>query len=279
MIQLIRIELYKIFRHPRTYIAFATIVAITLLVQLALYANGQDYMDLFLQDVSESFTMGGNILNGYLVTYIILGMLLVQVPLLVALVAGDALAGEAGSGTLRLVLTKPVTRARLVLAKYAASVVYAIALLIWLAIVGLALSLLLFGAGDMLVAKSDSIDLLLRHDILWRYFCAFGFAALAMATVSALSIFLSVMAENAIGPIVGTMGIIIVLTIITNLDMPLFNAIKPYLFTTHMLGWKGFFSKVLPVAAILRSTITLLVYIAALLGLTIYLFNRKDIQS
>lgn len=277
--QLLRLELYKIFRRPRTYIAFATISAITVLVQLALYYNGQEYMDLFMQDINESFTMDGNIMNGYLVTFIILGMLLVQVPLLVALVSGDAIAGEAASGTLRLVLTKPVSRAQLIMAKYTATVVYSVALLLWLALTGLGVSLLVFGTGDLIVAKSDSIDILLRDDILWRYVCAFGFAALAMAAVGALSIFLSVMADNAIGPIVGTMGIIIVLTIITNLDMPLFNAIKPYLFTTHMLGWKGFFSKVLPAAAIVRSVITLLAYITGLLGLTIYLFNRKDIQS
>ena len=279
MRQLLSIELYKIFKRPRTYISFLTVSAICALIQLALYTNGQEFMDFFLQGITDQFELGGNLLNGYLVTFVILGLLLVHVPLLVALVAGDSLAGEAGAGTLRLLLTKPISRTKIVIAKYLSTVVYALALLLWLAIMALGISLLVFGDGDMAYGKSEEVVILLRNDVMWRYMCAFGFAALAMASVSALSVFLSVFSENAIGPIVGTMGVIIVLTIVTNLDMPLFNAIKPYLFTTHMLGWKGFFSDPIPKAAIINSVIVLLSYVVGLVGLTIFIFKRKDIQS
>jgi ABC-2 type transport system permease protein len=279
MMQLLSIELYKIFKRPRTYISFLTVTAICGLIELALFTNGQEFMDFFLQGLNDQFEMGGNLLNGYLVTFVILGLLLVHVPLLVALVAGDALAGESGAGTLRLLLTKPVSRAKVVLAKYLATVVYAIALLIWLALMALGLSLLIFGTGDLAYGKSEEVVILLRDDILWRYACAFGFAALAMAAVSALSVFLSVLSDNPIGPIVGTMGVIIVLTIVTNLDIPLFNGIKPFLFTTHMLGWKGFFSDPVPTAAIIKSVAVLSAYIVGLVGLTIFLFKKKDIQS
>jgi ABC-2 type transport system permease protein len=277
--QLLRIELYKIFRKPRTYISFATITAITILVQVALLANGKEFSDFMLQGVNAQFDLQGNILYGYFVTYLILATLLVHVPLLVALVAGDALAGEAASGTLRLVLTKPISRTRIVLGKYLATVIYSIALLIWLAIVGLFVSLLLFGEGDLIIAKSSEVVVLLKNDIMWRYAAAFGFAALAMMAVAALSLFLSVMAENSIGPIVGTMGVIIVLTIISNLDLPLFEYVKPGLLTSHMLGWKGFFSEPVPYAAIARSAAVLVSYIVGLVGATIFIFNRKDIQS
>ncbi len=276
---LLRIELYKIFRKPRTYISFATVTAITALVQVALLANGQEFSDFILQGVNAQFDLTGKILNGYFVTYLILGLLLVHVPLLVALVAGDAVAGESGAGTLRLLLTKPISRAKLVIGKYIATVVYSIALLVWLAVTGLLVSLLLFGKGDLIIAKSYEVVILLRDDILWRYFCAFGFAALAMMAVAALSVFLSVLSSNAIGPIVGTMGIVIVLTIISNLDLPLFSAIKPGLLTTHMLGWKGFFSDPVPYAAIGRSAAVLGAYIVGLVGAAVFIFNRKDIQS
>lgn len=276
---LLRIELYKIFRKPRTYISFATVTAITMLVQVALLANGQEFSDFILQGVNAQFDLQGRILNGYFVTYLILGMLLVHVPLLIALVAGDALAGESAAGTLRLVLTKPISRAKLVLGKYLATVVYSIALLLWLAVTGLLVSLLLFGEGDLIIAKSYEVVVLLKNDVMWRYLCAFGFAALAMMAVAAISIFLSALSENAIGPIVGTMGIVIVLTIISNLDLPLFSVVKPGLLTTHMLGWKGFFSDPVPYAAISKSAAVLSAYIVALVGATIFVFQRKDIQS
>jgi ABC-2 type transport system permease protein len=57
-------------------------------------------------------------MNGYLMAFIILQTLLVHVPLLIALVAGDMISGEANQGTLRLLLTKPVSRANLIIGKF-----------------------------------------------------------------------------------------------------------------------------------------------------------------
>ena len=121
--------------------------------------------------------------------------------------------------------------------------------------------------------------MLLKDDVMWRYMAAFGFAALAMTSVAALAVLLSVFAENSIGPIVSTMGIILFFTIITNLGLPSFELIKPWIMTTHMIAWKGFFSEPVPYAAILNSAIVLLVYTGIFLTTTIVVFNRKDIKS
>ena len=279
MMQLIRQELYKIFRRPRTYIGFAIIAAITLIIELALYSDGEAFINFALQSITEQFDVQGRIVSGYLVTYIILQSLIINIPLLVALVAGDVLAGEANIGTLRLLLTKPVSRSQLVWAKFTASVVYTLLLLVWLALISLGLSLLIFGEGDLLNMKSGEMVMLLKDDVMWRYMAAFGFAALAMTSVAALAVLLSVFAENSIGPIVSTMGIILFFTIITNLGLPSFELIKPWIMTTHMIAWKGFFSEPVPYAAILNSAIVLLVYTGIFLTTTIVVFNRKDIKS
>lgn len=279
MIQLIRAELFKIFRRPRTYISFAFIAAIAFIIQMAMVADGKSFIDFALQGVSDQFSLQGNILNGYLITLIILQSLLIHVPLVVSLVAGDALAGEANIGTLRLLLTRPVSRAKLVLSKFFAGVIYTFLLLIWLAIVGLLLSVLLFGTGDLLHLKSDAFVMMLKDDVLWRYGAAFAFAALAMTSVCALGLLLSVFADNSIGPVIGTMLIIIVLTVIANMGIPLFDAVKPYFFTTHMIGWKGFFDDPVPYAAITRSAIVLVVYTIGMVGAAIYFFSKKDIKS
>jgi ABC-2 type transport system permease protein len=279
MMQLLRQELYKIFRRPRTYIGFGIIAAITLIIELALYSDGEAFMNFALQSITEQFDVQGRIVNGYLVTYIILQSLIINIPLLVALVAGDVLAGEANIGTLRLLLTKPVSRSQLVWAKFTASVVYTLMLLVWLALISLGLSLLIFGEGDLLNMKSGEMVMLLKDDIMWRYMAAFGFAALAMTSVAALAVLLSVFADNSIGPIVSTMGIILFFTIITNLGLPSFELIKPWIMTTHMIAWKGFFSEPVPYAAILNSAIVLLVYTGLFLTATIVVFNRKDIKS
>jgi len=279
MIPLLRIELYKIFHRPRTYISFGIIAAIAFIVQLAMLADGKNFVNFALQGVSDQFDIQGNVLNGYLVTYIILQSLFIHIPLLVALVAGDALAGEASMGTLRLLLTKPIARYELVLSKFMASVIYAFLLLIWLALVALLVSVLLFGKGDLINLKSGEFVLLLKDDILWRYAYAFCFAALAMTTVASLAILLSVFAQNSIGPIMSTMGIIVVLTIFSTLNIPLFDAIKPYLFTSHVIAWKGFFDDPVPYSAIGTSALVLAAYTVAFITTTIIVFNKKDIKS
>ncbi|RYF79276.1 MAG: hypothetical protein EON98_14805, partial [Chitinophagaceae bacterium] len=96
---LTRIELFKIFKKPRTYIAFAAIGLIILLIQLAMYADGESYMEFMLQNLNTAFDIEGKKLNGYFVFYLILHTLLVHVPLLICLVAGDVVAGEANMGT------------------------------------------------------------------------------------------------------------------------------------------------------------------------------------
>lgn len=279
MWQLLRIELFKIFKRPRTYISFAAIGAIVALILLAFYADGTNYMAFGMQSLTQSFDIQGKVLNGFLICFIILQTLLIHVPLLIALVAGDQIAGEANMGTLRLLITKPVSRTKLLLAKFFSSTIYTILLLCWMALLSLVVSILIFGTGDLMILKSEEVVILEKADVLWRYFAAFGFAAIAMTTVAALSFLLSVFAENSIGPIVTTMSVIIVFTILTTMDIPIFNAIKPFLFTTHMIGWKGFFDAPVQWESVLQSAGILLFHIIAFLVATILIFRKKDILS
>lgn len=279
MWQATRIELFKIFRKPRTYIAFGAIAAIVLLIQMALYSDGKTYLAFVLQALQDSFVIEGTILNGYFVCFIVLQTLLVHVPLLIALVAGDVVAGEAAMGTLRLLLTKPHHRSVLLLSKYAASAVYTLLLLGFMAVLALLLSLAVFGTGDLFIMKSSEVVILDGADVLWRYFAALGFAALSMLTVAALAFFLSVFADNSIGPIISTMSIVILFTILTTMDIPFFNVLKPYLFTNHMLNWKGFFEQPVDYWEISKSALVLVVHIVVLVGGAVFVFNKKDIVS
>lgn len=288
---IVRIELFKIFRKPRTYIAFGAVAAIVWLIQLGFYVDGETYVQFGMQALSETFDVEGRVLNGYLMAYIILQTLLVHVPLLIALVSGDMVSGEAGMGTLRLLASRPVSRTRLLLGKFLASSVYTVALLVWMALWTLFFSLWIFGADDLVIMKSEVVTQILRSDVMWRYAAAFGFATIAMVTVSSLAFLLSLFAENSIGPIIATMSIVIVFTILNSLGLPLFDAVKPWLFTTHMLGWKGFFDvqvgagneqvvgSVENLPAVMRSAAILIGHILLFLAVSVAVFRRKDILS
>ncbi len=291
MLTLIQIELYKIFRRPRTYIAFGAIAALILIIQFGLKVDGKSYADFLMKDVGGTMEIDGNIINGYLICYIMLQLLLVHVPLLVALIAADMISGEANMGTLRLLLSKPYSRTELLIAKFLAATVYTIMLLIWLAILALFVSMWIFGVGDMFLMKSSYVVLISQNDVFWRYAGAFVFAALAMVTVAALGFLLSIFAENSIGPIVATMSIIVFFTILSTLNIPIFNVLKPYLFTTHLISWKEFFDLKVNDAneaiigsiqnpqRIITSALVLLLHIVGFVGSAIFIFNKKDILS
>lgn len=296
MWKLLKIELFKIFKRPRTYIAFGAIAAIVFLIQVALKFDGKSYVDLLMSNLSGSFEFSdelkNKLLNGYLICFVILNTLLIQMPLLVALIAGDSIAGEANMGTLRLSLTKPVSRTQYMLVKFAASVVYTLALLIWMAALALFGSMLIFGTNDMVVLRSEGIEQMKGFDVLWRYVAAFGYAAVALTTVSALAFLLSVFAENSIGPIIATMSIVIVFTILSEMNIPIYDkTVKPYLFTSHMVAWKGFFyvkadaegttinGSIENLPAVLRSLGILVAYIVLFFSTAVWVFRKKDILT
>ena len=279
MWQLTGIELFKMFRKPRTYIAFAAIAAIIVLVQLALYIDGDTYLDFMMRSINTSFIVEGNKMNGYLVFFIVLQTLLMHVPLLISLVAGDMVAGEANMGTLRLIASKPVSRTKLMLSKFVATCIYTLLLLTFMAILGLGGSIIIFGTSDLMVFKSDMLVLIDRNDVMWRYFAAYGFAGLSMITVAALAFLLSVFADNSIGPIIAAMSIIILFTVLTTMDIGLFNKMKPFLFTNHMLNWKGFLDRPVDYGEVLKSILVLAGHVVFFVSLAIYIFRRKDILS
>lgn len=259
-------------------------------------ADGPTWVKLMFSGMDGMFEINdGNILNGYFVCFLILNTLLVQVPLLVALVTGDMIAGEANMGTLRLMLTKPISRGNLLFAKFLASLVYTFLLLVWMAILALFVSMAIFGTSDLLVNKSYVVIQFYvdnaGDDVFWRYLCAFGLAYAALSAVSALSFMLSVFAENSIGPIVTTMSIIIVCTIISTMDMPLFQRIDPFLFTSYMTAWKGFFNmkvgadgsairgSVYSVKAIVNAAAILIGHVVIFYSIALYAFKKKDVLS
>jgi ABC-2 type transport system permease protein len=297
MWRLLQIELFKISRRPRTYIAFAAIAAIVAIFQFAFKADGQSYMDLMMQSAKDEFTFDRiQAINGYFMCYIILNTLLIQVPILVALIAADSISGEANMGTLRLLVSKPVSRTQIILVKFAAATIFTLFLLLWMAVTALLFSILIFGTGDMLVFRTKGEDsqimLITKDDVMWRYYAAFAYATVALTVIAALSLFLSIFAENSIGPIIATVCIVIVCTIISNINVPIIDRnVKPFLFTSYLVGWKGFFyigtdesgntikGSLENWPAIRKSLLILLAHIAVIVTASVLIFKRKDILS
>ncbi|MBK8848168.1 MAG: ABC transporter permease subunit [Bacteroidetes bacterium] len=273
----LRLEIYKIFARPRSYIAFGAIGVIAAIIHFAMYSDGRNYIEMFTQTLEQSFVIEGNILNGNTICFIILQMLIVHVPLLISLVTGDLMSGESDSGTLRLMMLKPVSRLSILTAKFTAGQIYILAVLLFFAFVSLIVGRLIFGVGDLIVLKTEEITVLQAGDITWRFIAALGVAFVALSMVAAISFALSCFANNSIAPIIITMAFIILSTIIAALDLPSLKFMHPYLFTTHMASWRLLFDSPVPMPDLYNSLAILLFYILLSFSIGAAHFLKKDI--
>ena len=278
LVQVIRTELFKIFRKGRSYIGFGAIAFIIIVIQIALYVDGESFLELSTQNLKDSFTFQGNLLNGYLSVFIILSSLWVHIPFLIALVAGDLISGEATSGTLRLILTRPVSRTKIVLGKFTAMLIYVLAIVAFMAALSIGTGLLIFGKGDLFVMK-DMVYIFESTDVMWRIVSAFVFSFFSMSTVAALAFMLSALVDSSLGPIIMTMSIIIVFMIVSSIDLSIFRAVKPFMFTTYMGAWREFFGDPVDWNKIRLSLFALSAHTLIFVGFTNWYFGKKDILT
>ena len=278
MITLIKIELFKIFKRPRTYIGFLAIFIIVIAIQGAMYFEGDSLVTMGIQNLKNDFRLEGGIINVNLMTYILLNSLIIHIPILICLVTGDSIAGEASSGTIRLLLQKPYSRTKIYFAKAITGFFYSFLLVLFTAVLCFITGQLLFGQGDLIVLRRG-VSVFSQDDVLWRFLCAFAMGLLSMLVVASLSLMISSFVNNAIGPIVGTIAIIIVLNIIFTLGATFFESILPYIFTTHFVKWQYFFDFNLAKTPIYNAIIVQLIYIVIFNVIGIIHFKNKDILS
>ncbi|HEX2983512.1 MAG TPA: ABC transporter permease [Ignavibacteriales bacterium] len=272
------IELYKIFKKWRAYIAFGAIAALVSIFHASMYFEGENYVNHLTRGISSLFFVSGNILNGYLISNIILFALNIHVPFLIAVVAGDLLAGEATGGTFRVLLTRPISRFQLASSKFLAGVTYAVLFMFFLAAITLIPGILIFGTGDLIIIGSP-IVILPESDLPMRFLGAYIYASISMATVVSLAFLFSSLVENSIGPIVSTIAVIIIFYILSAIDVTFLNNIEPYMFTTYMNDWDLFFKESIDYGEILKSAGVLALNIAIFYSAALFIFLKKDILS
>jgi ABC-2 type transport system permease protein len=117
-------------------------------------------------------------------------------PLAVAAIAGDSVAGEANIGTLRYLLTVPVHRTRLLAVKFAAITIFALVATMWVALVGSVVGLALFGGGEMTLLSGTQIGM---GSAVLRVLMATLYLGLCFASLGAIGLFVSTLTEQPIG--------------------------------------------------------------------------------
>ena len=99
--------------------------------------------------------------NGVFLALVVLFLTetLLLLPLAIAVVTGDAIAGEASLGTLRGLLTVPAGRTRLLAVKYAAVCVFSLATCLLVTVLSLIMGLVLFHTGPVTLLSGTTVPL------------------------------------------------------------------------------------------------------------------------
>ena len=220
-------ELRLMFRRRRNLAGLVVLAAVPVFISIAVKSQssrpGRDAPDFF-----RSITDNGLFVALAALT-IEMGLFL---PLAVAVFAGDAVAGEANLGTLRYLLTVPVSRLRLLAVKDAAITIGAFAATFTIAVTGILMGLLLFGGGNLTLLSGTQIGFVAG---LGRIALATAYLACGMASLGAVGLFISTLTEQPIG---ATIAVVVFSTASFILDsIPQVDWIHPYLLTHN---WAAF---------------------------------------
>ncbi|MFB6697076.1 ABC transporter permease [Streptomyces rubiginosohelvolus] len=233
---LLRSEITMLLRRHRTYALLGVLAAVPVLIGIAVRietggggGGGEGGPDggagpAFLAQVTN---------NGYFLVFAALAATLpVFLPMAVGVVAGDAIAGEANSGTLRYLLVAPAGRTRLLLVKYASVLVFCLIATLVVAVSALAAGALLFPVGDVTTISGTRIGF---GEGLVRAGLTALVVAVSLTGFAAIGLFVSTLTGSGIGAMAATVGLLVTVQILDSI--PQLSGVHPYLFAHYWMSF------------------------------------------
>lgn len=213
--------------------------------------------------------------NGVFLTFIALSLLLILVlPVVMAVISGDSVAGEAGYGTLRYLLTVPAGRTRLLAVKYLAIVVWAVVATFIVSVVALLVGVILFPVGPVTLLSGTTVSLgagLVRVLFVTLYVCA------AMAALGAIGLAVSTFTEHAIGAIAAVMILVVASEVID--QIPQFAPVAPYLPTHWWNSFDALLRTPVDTTTLWHGLLSFAIYAAVFCAIAWARFTSADVTS
>jgi ABC-2 type transport system permease protein len=299
---MIAVELFKLVRRPRTWISVGLICALPLIVAIFIAVThlapppgaGSAFLSAVLDD-------------GQLYPAAALALVLpVFLPVAVAVVAGEAIAGEASTGTLRYLLARPVGRTRLLVAKLISVITFVLLAVVAVTVTSYATGVLILGpsraaavgtapgglsggiapgaggaptaglqAGAAITSLSGAP--LTTLDLAERVLGAVAFITVSMLGVAAIALFLSTITSSSLGAALGSLAALVASEILVALNAA--TAVQPYLPTRYWLAWIDFFRQPIFWRDIQRGFAIQAVYVVVFLAAAWANFATKDITT
>jgi ABC-2 type transport system permease protein len=227
--RLLRSELGLIFGRRRNQAGMLVLAAVPILIAVAVRISsptGEEAAEApdFISSIAG---------NGVFVAMAALSASLPMfLPIAIAAISADTIAGEANLGTLRYLLTVPVHRTRLLAVKYAAVLIFSLVAVVWMALVGVLIGLALFGGGPLTLLSGDQVPL---GEGLLRLLAICGYLALVLGALGAIGMFVSTLTEQPVG---ATIAIVMLSVASFILDsIPQLDWLHPYLLSHWWLAF------------------------------------------
>ena len=278
---MILVELRKLFRRPRTWAVIAVLNALPVLVAVLLRLT-----DLAPRPGEGPPFLSAVLSNGALYPLAALAIVLpLFLPIAVAVVSGDSIAGEAQGGTLRYLLARPVGRTRLLVAKLVAVLAFVLVTVVVVAAVGYVVGMTLFDAqpvaGSSVISVTGGTSVsgtsLTAQDISVRTLLAIGYVAVSMLGVAAFALFFSTLTDSPLGATLGALAVLVASSLLFTLDAA--SPIAPYLPTRYWLAFVDLFRDPILWRDLTRGLALQAVYVGVLLAAAWANFTTKDVTS
>jgi ABC-type transport system involved in multi-copper enzyme maturation permease subunit len=272
--RLFRSELRIVFLRPRNLAMLAVLVAAPIFLGIVLRINtpppgaggAGSGAGALIGQVAE---------NGVFLSLLSLFVLLTLVlPLSVAVVSGDSMAGEAGLGTLRTLLVVPAGRVRLLLTKYLMIVVFCFTACLIVAGVGLLMGAILFGVRPVTMLSGETVSLvdgLARLGLIVLYLTA------ALSALGAVGLAASTLTQHAIGVMAAILVLVVASEILDAVSQV--AVIHPYLPTHFWLSFDALLRTPITWSEIGHGLASFLAYVVIFCGLAIARIKRASITS
>lgn len=217
--------------------------------------------------------------NGQLYPAAALGIVLpIFLPVSVAVVAGESIAGEASAGTLRYLLVRPVGRTRLLVAKLIAVIVYTLTAVVAVAACGYVVGISLLGDASLELATTTvSGTPLTSQQLMVRTVMMVGYIGWSMLGVASVSLFLSTLTDSPLAAALGGLAVLIGSTVLVTLDAA--DSVRAWLPTRYWLAWVDLFRDPILWRDVERGVAVQAVYIVVLLGAAWANFATRDVTS
>jgi ABC-2 type transport system permease protein len=264
-----RWELRKLVSQKRTYLGLglATVLPLIFVVFEALRNHPHDHADtIFARELTQSGLATPVLMLLFLSAFFL--------PLIAALVSGDIVAAEDGNGTLKTILTRSADRGQVFVAKALAAATYA-ALAVFLAsAVSTVAGVAAWGfhrivtLSNTVVSASEALLLVVAADAVYL---------IPLLAVASIGLLLSTASRNSAAAVVGTIGFVIVLYIVT--AIPGLEGLHPYLLTQQFQAWQGLMRTPTDWAPIGHSAWVCALYAVPALLAAYLVFLRRDVAG